>query len=118
MLFLYSCMMIVLIVLFVTKVLFFLFFIFEGECVRVSPRLLLWTCRCSVGDCLAFLSGCFLVWFEALFLIVRSGLILRLKELLMKPWVVIVDYCWGARHVSYWSPISSLNPRNRVPGSG
>jgi hypothetical protein len=28
-----------------TKILFFLFFIFEGECVRVSLRLLLWTCR-------------------------------------------------------------------------
>ena len=36
----------------------------------------------------------------------------------MKPWVVIVDYCWGARHISYWRPILSLNPRNRVPGSG
>ena len=36
----------------------------------------------------------------------------------MKPWVVIVDYCWGARHISYRRPILSLNPRNRVPGSG
>ena len=35
----------------------------------------------------------------------------------MKPWVVIVDYCWGARHISYRRPILSLNPRNRVPGS-
>ena len=59
---------------------FFLFFIFEGECVRVSQRLLLWTFRCSVGDCLAFLSCCFLVWFEPLFLIVRSGLNVRHRD--------------------------------------
>ena len=27
---------------------FLCFLFFEGECVRVSPRLLLWTCRCSL----------------------------------------------------------------------
>ena len=80
MLFLVSCMMIVLNCFVSDKGSFFLVFIFEGECVRVSQRLLLWTFRCSVGDCLAFLSCCFLVWFEPLFLIVRSGLNVRHRD--------------------------------------